>query len=368
MRLGVDPTWPPFEFLDPTKIYSGIASDYVRRLNELMQINMAPVPELSWSEVMSKAQKGEIDVLACIVQTAERSEFLLFSEPYMSFPIVILAREDAPFINSVDDFENGRVAVIKDYLTQQLLERDYPDRQFYLANNLEEALQAVSKKKVDAFVGNLASITYTTKKLGLTNLKVAMTTPYKYKLGFAVRKDWPELVDILNKSLSSISEAEKTSLHNRWINVLIEREIDWAPVFQIVGAIVLVGGIILIIILRWNRALSREVSERKRMEEALRESRATARGLLDATQESLLLLDKEGTIIAVNQTAARRHQQTPEELIGKNRFDILPENMLESRKAHFEKVLQTGNPEDFEDVRDGMAFHHIYYPVQDKAR
>ena len=113
--------------------------------------------------------------------------------------------------------------------------------------------------------------------------------------------------------------------------------------------------------------MSREVTERKRTEEALRESRATSRGLLDATQESLLLLDKEGTIIAVNQTAARRHQRTPEELIGKNRFDILPENILESRKAHFEKVLQTGNPEDFEDVRDGMAFHHIYYPVQDKA-
>jgi ABC-type amino acid transport substrate-binding protein len=65
MRLGVDPTWPPFEFLDTTKIYSGIASDYVRRLNELMQINMAPVPELSWSLMMSKASKGEIDVLAC---------------------------------------------------------------------------------------------------------------------------------------------------------------------------------------------------------------------------------------------------------------------------------------------------------------
>jgi PAS domain S-box-containing protein len=113
--------------------------------------------------------------------------------------------------------------------------------------------------------------------------------------------------------------------------------------------------------------LAADITERKRMEEALLESRATARGLLDATQESLLLLDKEGTIIAVNQTAARRHQRTPEELVGKNRFDILPQNILESRKAHFEKVLQTGNPEDFEDVRDEMVFHHIYYPVQDKA-
>jgi polar amino acid transport system substrate-binding protein len=109
-----------------------------------------------------------------------------------------------------------------------------------------------------------------------------------------------------------------------------------------------------------------DISERKETEQALLESRATARGLLDATHESLLLLDKEGTIIAVNQTAARRHQRTPKELIGSNRFDILPENVRASRKAHFEKVLQTGEPEDFEDVRDGMIFHNIYYPVRDK--
>jgi PAS domain S-box-containing protein len=116
-----------------------------------------------------------------------------------------------------------------------------------------------------------------------------------------------------------------------------------------------------------TQELSWSVEELTRNEEALRESRATARGLLDATQESLLLLDKEGIIIAVNQTAARRHQRTPEELIGTNRFELLPQNLRESRRFHFSNVLQTGNPVDFEDVRDGMVFHHIYYPVQDKT-
>jgi len=111
----------------------------------------------------------------------------------------------------------------------------------------------------------------------------------------------------------------------------------------------------------------RDISERKTVEEALFESRATARGLLDATQESLLLLDKEGKIIAVNQTAAHRFQQTPEELVGTSLFDILTQNLRESRKAHFNSVLQSGNPAEFEDSRDGMVFHHIYYPVQDKT-
>ncbi len=111
----------------------------------------------------------------------------------------------------------------------------------------------------------------------------------------------------------------------------------------------------------------RDVSARKEAEEALRKSRATARGLLDATQESLLLLDKEGIIIAANQTAAHRHQRTPQELIGTDRFDLLPQNLRESRRFHFNNVLQSGNPADFEDIREGMVFHHIYHPVQDKT-
>ncbi len=173
IRLGVDPAWPPFEYFDADKAYLGIASDYVGILNERLGIKMKPVQGLSWSEVMVKAKAGEIDVLPCIVKTPERSKFLLFTRPYLSPPIVILTREDAPFVTDVQDFDSGKVAVIKDYATQEFLERDYPEHDFYIATDIDEALRVLSRGKVDAFVGNLASITYATQKLKLSNLKVA---------------------------------------------------------------------------------------------------------------------------------------------------------------------------------------------------
>jgi PAS domain S-box-containing protein len=367
IRLGVDPSWPPFEFFDATKVYSGIASDYVRRLNEQLNIEMAPVSDLSWPEVMDKARAVEIDVLPCISKSPERSKFLFFTKPYLSFPMVILTREDAPFINGIQDFEDGKVAVVKGYVTQELLERDYPNRKFYLAKDIDRALRDVSKGKVDAFVGNLASIIYTTQRMGLTNLRVATTTPYKYELAFAVRRDWPELVSILNKSLDAIPASEKTEIHNRWINVRFERQANWTLVLQIVGAIVLVGGIILIIIIRWNRALSKEVAERKKTEEALIESRAAARALLDATQESLLLLDNKGIIMAANETAADRFQMTPEQLKGTNLFDLLSPEIQKARRTRFDRVLRSGAPIDFEDTRNGIIFHSRYFPIQAKT-
>ena len=366
-RLGVDPAWPPFEFFDKTKLYSGIASDYVRWLNKRLNINMQPVPKLTWPQVMEKSRAREIDILPCVVKTPDRSEFLLFTKPYLSFPMVILTRENAPFINGVMDFENNKVAVVKGYAAQEIMERNYVNQRFFLANTIEEAVQAVSKGKIDAYVGNLASIIYTTDKLGLTNLKVATTTPYRFELSFAVRKDWPQLVNILNKSLVSISAPVKTTIHNRWINVRFERRTNWTLIFQIVGAIVLFGIAFFFLILRSNRALSREVSERKRTEQELTQSRAAARALLDATQESLLLLDKKGIVLAANETAASRLQMTPEQLKGTNRFDLLPSGIQKSRKAKFDKVLSSGNPIDFEDTRKGRIFHSSYFPIQAKT-
>ena len=48
-----------------TKVYSGIASDYVRHLNKQLNIKMVPVLNLSWSEVMNKARAWEFNVLPC---------------------------------------------------------------------------------------------------------------------------------------------------------------------------------------------------------------------------------------------------------------------------------------------------------------
>ena len=85
--------------------------------------------------------------------------------------------------------------------------------------------------------------------------------------------------------------------------------------------------------------------------------------VLHATQESLLLLDRNGIILAVNQTAADRLGQDLENLVGTNRFDLLPEGVQERRKDIFSKVLQTGMPADFEDERNGIVFRSRYYPV-----
>jgi len=276
IRLGVDPNWLPFEAFGPDGDYEGIASDYVRWFNEHLDIAMEPVAGLNWDEVMAQAKKGKLDVLPCVVKTPERSKFLLFTKPYLSLPMVIVVRDDSPFISGIEDIQSKQIAVVKSYVTQEYLERDYPERELYLAENIVEALEAVSEGRVGAFIDNLAAISFTIKKLGLNNLKIAATTPYTFDLSFAVRQDWPELVEILDRGLQSIPKAERDIKYNRWTNIRFEARLDWVLIWELVLAVTFVSGLILSIIMWWNRRLAREIIERKRVESELAQAKREA--------------------------------------------------------------------------------------------
>jgi len=103
IHLGIDPRFAPFEFIDKNGRYAGMAADYVQLLNERLGIQMQIVPGLTWNQAVTKAKSGEIDVLPCVGMTAERKEYLLFSEAYIAFPRVIITKIDAPFIGGLED-------------------------------------------------------------------------------------------------------------------------------------------------------------------------------------------------------------------------------------------------------------------------
>ena len=111
----------------------------------------------------------------------------------------------------------------------------------------------------------------------------------------------------------------------------------------------------------------RDISEQRRSSEAVRESRARMRALLDASSESVLLLEPEGRIQEINICAADRFGQTPESMSGHNFFDYLPTALVAPRKAAVEQCVLTGQPAHLHDRRDERFFDTTMYPVKDEA-
>jgi signal transduction histidine kinase len=295
IRLGIDPKFAPFEFIDKKGNYRGMAADYIQLLNKRLGIQMQIVPNLDWNEVVEKAKVKAVDVLPCVGLTEERKEYLLYTESYIAFPRVIITRDDAPFVGGIEDLYDKKVAVQKNSSHHGYLNTSTSIKPI-LFQTSEEALIAVSQGKADANIGNMAAAAYQIQKNNLSNLKIATSVSNQINsLYFAVRNDWPEFVSIINKGLTSLTDEEENSIRRKWTTVRFEHGIDVAFIAKIA---IQVGVVVLLIfgtILIWNRRLKKaENNERAAKEKAEQTSIKLANALqeLKSTQDHLVQSEK----------------------------------------------------------------------------
>jgi len=336
MRLGVDPSWLPFEGIGPEGQYEGVVSEYVDWLASRLDVTMSPAPGLSWQEVIARTRAGEIDLLPGVVPTESRREFLNFTRPYLSFPIVLVTREDTPFLSGLEALDSRTVAVIENSPMEEFLAREHPNVHLTRTQTLDKALFAVRDGKADAVLGNLASITYSIRLHSIEDLKVAATTDKTFELAIGVRKDWPELAPILDKALAGIPESERRSFYDRWVNVRVESRVDWSAVWEAALAVLLVGGVILAVILRANRKLAREVRERALAEQKVR-------AMSEAVHDGLIMIDAQARIMYWNQAAETMFGIPAEEAMGRDLHGLIaPEGYREKARQGLQAFARTG--------------------------
>ncbi len=168
---GYDAAWHPFEFYDEKDtIYSGIISEYIKIIEDKTGIDFKPIPDITWEETIDKLETGEVDLATGITPNERRRQFLNFTKPYMSFPLVIVTRKDYHFIGGLNDLEGKEVALPVGFYTSEMISRDFPTIKINHKKGVKEALESVSFGNSDAFVGNLAVVSYYINKEGFTNI------------------------------------------------------------------------------------------------------------------------------------------------------------------------------------------------------
>ncbi len=269
IRLGVGRSYPPFQYMEPGEIFQGIASDYVKLLEQRLGFKLEIQKNLTWDQVMDKTMAGEIDAWACVSPTPDRQEYMIFSKPYLQFPWVIFMRKDHPFISDVEELKGRRVAVVKRLANYPRLKK-IPDLKFVFVKTAAEGLTSVSVGKADAYILNLAVGDYLINKNGLTNLMVATATDWGTNdMCFASRRDWPMLANLLQKGLDSISQHEHNTIVGKWLHADLNLGISWGNIL-FWGMWLLLGvTLVFSVMLHWNHRLQREIRDRQVAEHAL---------------------------------------------------------------------------------------------------
>lgn len=278
LRVGVDSSYPPFEWIDSDGKHQGISADFLNRLGQKLGVTFEVIPSLSWPQVLQGAREKTLDVVPCVSETPERRDFLWFTESYLAFPIVIITKTDTSFISGLKDLNGKTVSVVRDYAPQQAMEKKFPAIRLSLADTPLDSLEQVSTGVSYACVENLAVAVHLMQKHNIGNLKVAAPAEGIANTSFSmgVRKDWPELASILNKALRSIPPDEQNAISGKWLSIRFEHVVDWQRVVRIVGMVCLVSAVVFFIFLYWNRKLAHEISVRKKVERELIDAKAIA--------------------------------------------------------------------------------------------
>jgi PAS domain S-box-containing protein len=112
-------------------------------------------------------------------------------------------------------------------------------------------------------------------------------------------------------------------------------------------------------------AVVSDLSERLGMEEALADSEATLRTLLDINPDEVLLVDPDGHVLVANPAAAFGFDRPLGEILGRRLSDLLTHDEAELVKAHKDVAIRTGRTVRFEASASGRVRDYRICPIGD---
>ncbi|PKL35466.1 MAG: hypothetical protein CVV44_21925 [Spirochaetae bacterium HGW-Spirochaetae-1] len=114
-----------------------------------------------------------------------------------------------------------------------------------------------------------------------------------------------------------------------------------------------------------NEELIASQNELMHNEESIREKESAIRALLNATTDTVFMLNNEGVILIANSSTSKQYKNYLKNFIGHNYFEHLEETGQKDRLNRFKSILVTKEQCRFEDERKGYIFDINAYPILD---
>lgn len=256
ITMCADPDWEPFEVITKEGKHEGISADLIQLAAKRMGVKITLVPTQTWEETLAFSKSKKCEIMSFVNQTPEREKWLIFTQPLLSDPNVMITREEHPFIGDVRGLDQERVVLPSGTMVLEKMRKEFPNLIYIPVVSEPDAMKMVSEKKADITVRSLIVAGYIIKKEGWFNLKIAgRIEGFENHLRIGVAKDEPILRDILDKGIRTITPVERAAIVNKHAGLIVKEGLDY-KIVTLVGTGVL--GLIGLVVL-WNFLLHRKV-------------------------------------------------------------------------------------------------------------
>jgi two-component system sensor histidine kinase EvgS len=296
-----DPSWMPFESIDPKNKHSGIIPTYLDIIAKTLNISFELIPTETWQQSSEYLQTNKANFgSASSAYTPFKN--LSFTDNYISSPFVFVMRNEHSYIDKISQVIHKKITLIRDYSSTNLLIERFPDKKFQFVNSAAQGLEDLSLGKTDVFIASLAQANYVIAEQGYNALRVVGKTEYSLDVSFVLQQEFQMLIPIINKVIANISTTEKQKILDKWG----DKELLVKTDYQLILFIIAIASVVVFIIVMWNRRLQQEVILRTKTELSLKQSERNLSVVIDNIPIIIYVTDiKTNNLLMVNDNAIK---------------------------------------------------------------
>ncbi len=341
IKVGVDYAFAPYEFVDQDGKVVGFTIDLLQKISEYFGIRFQFIPG-TWKDCLQRFRDGELDMLNNVTPTASREKYMKFSETTNIHTSSIYVPNFVQSVKGLDDLRQHKIGMKRGTsLLEQLKNRSDLDLQIISFQDPKEMVKALQNNEIIAVIDYDFPFQYVLFNLNIQNIK-QVGSHISFEIGtFAVHKDDHQLLQILNKGITSISSEEKELLEEKWLGM--KHHIVFLQVIKKYITYLIIAILIFIIILFWNQYLQWKLKQKN---QRIIENEKKYRTLFNSNNDLIFLINDE-KIIECNKVVFDKLKWKEAELIGEN-FDKIfcsSEKELIKLQINLQKVNEYNSAE-----------------------
>ncbi len=283
---------------------SGFFVDIMESVAKRSGLDVTYICKSSWKEMLDAIENGEGDVSA-LLKSEEREKKVLFSAPIDVTVLSFFARVQSTMDSSKAPTQYP-VGVVRGSMSYEQLLKKRPGMNLIQYTSYQDGIFGLLAGEIGLFAGEESMILKRAREARLDDRIKKIGKPFiEQQRGLVVNKSNVYLLGILNKALDDfVGSPEYQTIYLKWYG---------SPAsYWTAKRILTASGIILFVVIwgmalwryrsisRINTELTRNIGERQRAEDALRESEARFRGIYSQSPIAIELYDADGLLVDAN--------------------------------------------------------------------
>ncbi|WP_435249870.1 ATP-binding protein [Vibrio sp. nBUS_14] len=299
VRIGIDPDSLPYEAVSNTGEYIGMIDDYLTLIEQKTGLGINHVDVASWSETRSLVDHHEVDLVSAAQENRSLGDNVKAAKSLFSSRLAIASRRDVSSL-VLEEADGWKIGILKNAANTDAIVEKYPNVEWVEVESTADGLNRLDDKTLDGMIDTVDVLNYLIDSFGHREIGIIGRLDFFLSPTLHVIKSEPLLYSIINKAIESISAEEHRKISAKWAAPKAIERIDYELVYTISGFALL----IVLLIVFWNRKLSKQISIANDATEALKKAQEQLYNMLNSSPIAASVVLEEKVRYA-NDTAKR---------------------------------------------------------------